>query len=423
MGDVDGEASLRDPDAALADVLAGAAPRRAAEAVPLADAAGRVLAEDARARGDVPRDDNSAMDGWVAHSADLPGTLPMAGVSRAGVPLGGSLGAGRAARITTGGVLPASAEAADLTIVPVERVIGDGPVTTPDGVTVIRLPAAAPGAHVRRAGTDLRDGDLVLGAGTRLGAFETGVLAGAGVGRPAVWPRPRVTIVSTGDELVGADTEALAPGQVRDSNSPLLAALLAAAGADVRILARAPDRPADLRALLAAGLDGGATDVLVTTGGVSVGGHDLVKDALAELDVERVFWRVALKPGKPLWFGRHGSGARVVGLPGNPVAVAVCGWLFVVPLIAALSGDPHPRPRSSTARLTGPLDAPDGRTEAVRVRLATDADAVLWATPTDRRQDSYVLSSLRGTDALAMLPPGARLAAGDRCEVRHVRRA
>jgi molybdopterin molybdotransferase len=275
----------------------------------------------------------------------------------------------------------------------------------------VRLPAAPPGAHVRRAGTDLRAGDRVAAAGSLIGPVDVGLLAGAGAATVSVHRRPRVAVVSTGDELVDVDRRP-ARGQVRDSNGPLVGALARVGGARADLLERAGDRDADLASRLEAAL---AAEIVVTTGGVSVGGYDRVRDVLASLGVEEVFWRIALKPGKPLWFGRRG-GTRVLGLPGNPVSAAVCGWLFLVPLCRALSGRSEPRLRRVTARLVEPRTGPSGRTEAVRARLSTDGDGVLWAAPTDRRQASYVTSSLRGGEALVMVGGGAAVTAGAPCD-------
>lgn len=389
---------LRSIDDARADVVSSCAPLPA-DPVAVDDAAGRVLAEDLRAAADVPRFDNSAMDGFAVRSDASSGPLRVVGESRAGAPAGVALGRDEAIRISTGAAMPAGADA----VAPVEQVVER------DGVVTLAQPVA-PGQHVRRAGEDLRAGAVALAAGTRLGAGELSVAVGAGAGALACARRPRVAILCTGDELRPPGSE-LAPGEIHNSNAPMLAALAAAEGA----AAIAGDVVRDAREATEAALAGALerADVVVLSGGVSVGPHDHVKAALAALGVEQRFWRVDLQPGKPTWFGARGR-QLVFGLPGNPVSSFVTFVLFARPALRALQGAP-PLPPRLPALLA--VDVPRrGRTQALRVRLDAP-DGTLRATPTGA-QGSHVTASLLGADALAFVAAGDGVAAaGERVPI------
>ena len=380
------------------------------EPVPLELAAGRVTAADARSSEDVPGFDNSAMDGFAVRSADLTGasaqapvSLAIAGESRAGAPSDRELAPGEAIAISTGGMLPVGADA----VVRVED------TEAHDGTVAVRV-VARPGANVRRAGEDIRDGDVVLAAGTVLGAAELGVLASIGVAAPECRRAPAVSVLCTGDELRGSD-EALGPGEIRNSNALTLPALAREAGAEVTSVARVGDDPALTRERLASAL---AADVTVISGGVSVGEHDHVKDALADLGVERVFWGVALRPGKPTFFGVH-EGGLVFGLPGNPVSAMVTFLLFARPALLAMQGADPERLRV-IATLAAPLPRLASRDQAVRCRIEV-AEQGWMAVPTGQ-QGSHVLTSMLGADGLAAVEAGdGELDAGSRVEVELVR--
>ena len=293
-----------------------------AEAVPLQAAAGRVTARAAEALVDLPPFQSSAMDGFAVRSADVPGRLAIVARTAAGRPAGRALAAGEAIEISTGGVVPEGADA----VVPVEYVVQHD-----NSVEVAEV--VSRGAHVRPRGGDVAAGDVVVPAGVRLGAAQLGALAAAGVAEVSCARRPRVAILATGSELVRPGAP-LAPGQIYESNGLMLAAALAAAGADIETLPPVADDESAHRAALERGL---AADLLVTSGGVSVGPHDLVRRIEAELGVEEVFWRVAIKPGKPVSFGVRGA-TLVFGLPGNPVSSLVGCELFVKPALRALQG-------------------------------------------------------------------------------------
>jgi len=376
-------------DEARAKILA-AVPPPVAEEVALAEAHGRILAEEVAAAHDVPPFANSAMDGFAVRGTGPAFTV--IGESRAGAPFVEIVGPGEAVRISTGAVLPEGAEA----VVPVERVTNGLHVS--GFATHIEIEGAiAVGDHIRHAGEDLRAGGVVLPPGTRLSPAALGLAAGAGRATLRVARRPRVAIVATGDELV-APGQPLGPGQIHDSNALALAALVSEAGAVVVASLRARDDRADTTSVLREALDG--ADLVLVSGGVSVGPHDHVKPALAELGVQERFWRVALRPGKPTWFGtRHAT--MVIGLPGNPVSALVTFVLFARPALTALQGGvPAPRRR---VRLAHAVSRRSERDEALRVRL--DADG--RAAATGPRQGSHVLSSMLDADGLAIVPRGA----------------
>jgi molybdopterin molybdotransferase len=382
-------------DEARERVLAAAAPL-GAEAVAVQAALDRVLAEDVAAEGAVPAFANSAMDGFAVRSGPAGRALRVVGEARAGAPATTAVAEGEAIRISTGAVLPAGADA----VLEVER------VGVSDGIVELRADVRA-GRNVRPAGDDLQAGQVVLRAGTRLGPAELGVAVAAGRGTVRCSRRPTVAIVATGDELQ-APGEPLDPGHLHDSNGVTLGALALRAGAEVVVATRAADTPQATRAALAAALD--AADVVVLSGGVSVGPHDHVKGALDALGVAESFWRVALRPGKPTWFGTRGA-VLVFGLPGNPVSSMVTFLLFARPALARLQGAAAPPPRLR-ARLAVPLPRHRDRDECVRVRLQDGR-----ARPTGP-QGSHQLSSMLGAQGLAVVPRGeGQLEAGAVVEV------
>jgi molybdopterin molybdotransferase len=353
--------------------------------VPVADALGLRLAEDVAAAHDVPAFANSAMDGFALRAADAGTRLRLVGESRAGTPFRGTVGTGEAVRISTGAALPDGAEG----VLQLERV-------EVDGDHIVLGDAVAPGRNVRDAGSDLRGGTRVLASGIALGPAELGVAIGAGRMNLHVVPRPRVAVVSTGDELVEPGTP-LAPGQIHDSNSVTLAALASRSGAEVVGRGHAVDDLEATRTVIAQALD--EADLLVLAGGVSVGAHDHVKQALTDLGVREILWRVALRPGKPTWMGER-NGKIVLGLPGNPVSAYVTFLLFARPALAALAGGDPTVPRGS-APLGVAVARHLDRDELVRVHRAPDGTVA----PTGP-QGSHVLSSLLGADGLAIIPRG-----------------
>jgi len=367
------------------------------EELAVADALDRVLAEEVTAAHDVPPFANSAMDGFALRAADAAsGRLRIAGESRAGAPAERPVGEGEAIRISTGAVMPDGADA----VVPVERTQeADEELTIEGDVTA--------GDHVRGAGEDLRADEVVLERGTRLDPGALGIAVAAGRATLRCARRPRVSIVATGDELVDAG-EPLGPGQIHDSNALTLAALARRDGAVVVGTRRASDDPQATRAALAAALD--EADVVLVSGGVSVGPHDHVKPALTELGVEERFWRVALRPGKPTWFGVRDR-TLVLGLPGNPVSAMVTFVLFARPALLGLQGAPPPRRRWAPLGVDRPRH-PD-RVEMIRVWLDQRGHAV----PTGG-QGSHQLSSMAGAHGLALIPRGeGRVEAGTLVEI------
>jgi molybdopterin molybdotransferase len=401
-----------------------------AEQVRLADALGRVLAEDVTSADAVPGFDNSAMDGFAVRSQDLadaapgsPLTLRIVGESSAGHPADEAVGPGEAIRISTGAMLPDGADA----IVRVEDAQGFDPLAAaaagPEPTELVTEVSPEPGRDIRRAGEDIRPGDSVLSAGTAIGAAELGVLASVGRGRVSAARRPTLAMVSTGDELLGPEEE-MRPGGVRNTNAWALPALARAAGAEVVSVGAAGDDADATRRAVDGALE---ADVAVICGGVSVGPHDHVRPALDELGAEQRFWGVALRPGRPTWFGVHGGGpaeggALVFGLPGNPVSAIVTFLLFVRPALRTLSGEDPGRDRA-TAILDSAYEKGPGRTHAVRVSLRLGDDG--WhAELTRAAQGSHVLTSMLGADALAVIPAAQEsVPAGERVEVELLPRA
>lgn len=386
---------------ALARVLARALPL-ASEAVPVAEAAGRVLAEDVVAAIDLPPFPSSAMDGFAVRAGDLPGRLPVVFRIAAGVPATRALEAGEAMEISTGGQVPEGATA----VVPIET------VAQQDNTIAVEEPVAE-GAHIRSVGGDVHAGDLVLAAGTRLGAAQVGALAAVGAAVVACARRPTVVVLSTGTELC-APGEPLGSGQIYESNGPMLAAAFEAAGALVERIGPVADDEGQHRRALERGL---RADVLVSSGGVSVGPHDLVRRLLAELGVEEDFWGVSVRPGKPLAFGARGR-TLVFGLPGNPVSALVSVELFVRPALLALQGAADPGPYFELARVAAPLRRNPVRDSLLRARTLRDGDETVLEPLTG--QESHMIARAAGADALAFVPAGeGELAAGE--PVRYVR--
>lgn len=382
-GDSAAVLSIHDASARIQAAIA----RLPAEPVALRAADGRILAEPIVAGRPLPGFANSAMDGFAVRAADLPGTLPVVGAVAAGARAPAELAPGTAVRIMTGAPVPAGAD----TIVMFEDA-----TTAGDRVT---LPAARRGDHVRAIGEDVALGELVVGAGVALGPGELTVAAALGFATVVVARRPRVAILSTGDELVAIDA-APAPGQLVDSSSYGLAAAVRAAGGEARYLGVVAD---DRAATIAAIAEALTADVVVTTGGVSAGDHDHVRDALAAAGVTLDFWKVAMKPGKPFAFGRAGATA-VFALPGNPVSSFTAFELFVRPALLAMQGAARTtRPRAPVVLLEG-YRKPVGRAHVVRAAIARDG-ARLIATP-HAKQGSAMQSSLVGCDALIEIAAG-----------------
>jgi molybdopterin molybdotransferase len=359
------------------------------EPVALERAAGRVLAEAARSRVDLPPFPSSAMDGFAVRAADTPGVLRKAAVSAAaGSPAGRALEAGEAVPIATGGVVPEGADA----VVPIEYVVhNDNTIRLSEAVTT--------GAHVRPRGGDARTGDVVVGAGRELGPAQLGALAAAGVAEVVCSVRPRAAVVVTGSEL-RPPGEPLDRGQIYEANGVMLAAQLESAGALVSMVQTVEDDPGAHRAALQSALEG---DLVLSSGGVSVGPHDLVRTVAMDLGVEEVFWRVAVKPGKPLWFGVRGR-TLVLALPGNPVSSLVGFELFVRPALRALQGASDPGPSFGVGRLARSVKRNRARDEFVRARRQPDDDAV-ELEPLEG-QESHMIARAALADALVHVPRG-----------------
>ena len=359
-----------------------------AETVALEEAAGRVLAEAARALVDLPRFPSSAMDGFAVRSFDTPGTLPVVDRIAAGRPTARVLEAGQAMGIATGGVVPEGADA----VVPIEL------VTERNGTVVV--PQRAPkGVNVRARGGDVEEGGVVLGAGTVLSPSRLAALAAAGVAEPRCAKQPRVAIVTTGTELRRPGEE-LEDGEIYESNGFMLGAQLTAAGAIVERYASIADDEAAHRDVLEQAL---AADMVVTSGGVSVGPHDLVRGTLAELGVEEVFWGVAMRPGKPISFGLRDD-TLVFGLPGNPVSSLVGALLFVVPALRALQGVADPAPRFRTGVLGAPARRRPSRDDYQRATAVWDGGDVVLDPVAG--QESHMIVRAAAADALVHVPRG-----------------
>jgi molybdopterin molybdotransferase len=368
-----------------------------AEQVALTEALGRVLAEDVVARRTQPPFAASAMDGYAVRADDVvsvPVRLRVIGAVPAGQSYDGRIGPGEAVRIFTGAPIPADADAI---------IIQED--TEASGDTVLVKEAGVPGRHIRPAGLDFREGTIGLEAGTRLNAREIGLAAA--MNRPflSVRRRPRVAILPTGDEIV-MPGDPVGPNQIVSSNGIALAAFVQAIGAEPVLLEIAPDDAQAVRDI-AAGARG--VDMLLTTGGASVGEHDLVKGALEADGMVLDFWKIAMRPGKPLMVGDW-RGTPMIGLPGNPVSALVCAHLFVKPAVQRLSGLRPDERRPAAARLGGPLPANDRRQDYLRAKLARGNDGEVEATPFEK-QDSSMMSLLAKADCLVVRPPLAPPAA------------
>lgn len=417
-------------DEALTVVLAAGRPSAArpfdAERVALGEALGRVLADEVRAGWDVPPWPNAAMDGYAVRSADAAGAradapvrLRVVGEAPAGGGWDGTLGVGEAVRIATGAPVPAGADA----VVRVEDTsVAESVVLVHDDRDARTNSAGVSRRNIRPAGEDLRAGAIAVGAGTAVTPSVIGLLAAAGAAHVEAVRRPRVAIVASGDELIGLDdlAHARAGEGIVNSNAPMLAALVRAAGGEPIALDIARDTADAVRAQITAALDTGC-DVVLTTGGVSVGPRDLVRPAVEALGGTIRFWRVRMRPGGPLAFGTlpavpraPASEVRVpwFGLPGNPVSTAVTFTVFVRPLLRALAGDVRPFRRVLRASLAEALRTPAPLTHFLRATLATDVDGGLVARLTGP-QGSGLLSSVAVADALIVVPAGVQeLAAG-----------
>lgn len=391
-------------DDALDAVLANVQPLEL-EQVPLDAALGRYLGEAVTTTIDLPPFTNSAMDGFAVRHGDTPGRLQIIGESAAGTPFTGVLGPGQAVVISTGAVLPDGADA----VVPIEWVNLDSTSSLGGRVEAIEVPrAVADDYSVRHAGSDVRRGAEVLPAGIRIGPGQVGAAASLGVGSLRCGALPRVAVLTTGSELRAPGSE-LGLGEIYDSNGPLLRAALRTAGAQATLIPSAADTRAAHRAAIEQAL---GFDVVLSTGGVSVGGHDLVREIERELGVEEIFWRIAMKPGKPLSFGVRSRTVRprtlFFGLPGNPVSVLVCFELFVRPALLAMQGANDPRPPFSRAVLAVSVDRNSEREELIRVRRHPDGTLEPL-----RGQQSHQLAFSARSDGLARIPAGdGTLAAG-----------
>ncbi|MGD0641020.1 MAG: gephyrin-like molybdotransferase Glp [Roseiarcus sp.] len=394
-------------DEALARVLASAGEPLSEESVALGEALGRTLAREARALRTQPPFANSAMDGYAVRAADAaiaPVRLQVIGESAAGHAFAGSVAAGEAVRIFTGAPMPAGADAVALQE-DAQR----------EGAAVTLQTGVASGENVRPRGFDFAEGEAALAAGRRLTPRDIALAAAANHPSLVVRRRPRVAILATGDELV-APGSALGPAQIVASNNFAVAGVVVAAGGEPIDLGIAVDDRSALALSLAAARDAKA-DVLVTLGGASVGDYDLVQRALTEAGMELGFWRIAMRPGKPLIHGRIGA-TSVLGLPGNPVSSTVCALLFLRPLLRALVGDPEAgADPSEPARLAVELPANGARQEYMRATLTRDADGVFFAGALPR-QDSSLVKALARAEALIVRAPHAPPAeAGAPCRI------
>jgi molybdopterin molybdotransferase len=374
-----------------------------AEIVALANAWNRVTAEPVAARLTQPPADVSAMDGYALRAADgaLHASLTVIGAAPAGHPFDGAVGPGQTVRLFTGSVVPAGADAILLQ-----------EDTTRDGDTIRVNEAVIANRHIRRAGQDFAKGDVVIPTGRRITARDVGLAAAANHPWLSVHRRPRVAILATGDEIA-MPGEPIPTGGIVSSNSHALAALVRAAGGDPIVLPVAPDE----REAIAAVADSiVGMDMLVTTGGASVGDHDLVIEALQARGMALDFWQIAMRPGKPLLFGRLGT-TPVLGLPGNPVSAMVCAILFLLPALSRLTGLPAAPPPVTAAILGAPLKANDHRADHLRATIAAGPGGQLVVSAFEV-QDSAMLRRLAHADALILRAPHApALPAGAPVEV------
>ena len=401
-------AGLLPVDDALALLLADARPLEC-ENVAISGADGRVLAEPVSALRTQPPFDASAMDGYAVRAADIasvPATLSVIGEAAAGSRFAGTVGQGEAVRIFTGAPLP---EGADTVLLQ-----EDTRPAEPGAIEATE--ATARGRHVRKAGLDFHEGEPLLPAGRRLDPFALSLAAAANYAILSVVRRPRVAILATGSELV-APGQPAGPDQIVASNGYGIAAMARSAGAEVHDLGIVPDDPEAMASRIEEALRS-QVDIIVTLGGASVGDHDLVRPVLEGMGMRLDFWKIAMRPGKPLMFGRL-NGARVLGLPGNPVSSLVCALVFLRPLVERLAGGPGLQ-NLQTAVLGSAMNANDHRQDYVRAR-ATRVDDHLVATPFER-QDSSMLRTMAEADVLIVRAPNAPAAApGDPCSVLRLR--
>lgn len=376
-------------ETALERVLAGCKPV-GPETLPLPQSLGRVLAEDLAARVAHPPVAVSAMDGYAMRAADLaalPATLILVGESAAGHPFTGTVGPGEAVRIFTGAAMP---DGADAVVMQEDTETSGSSVTIKGGKT----------DHIRRAGNDFAEGDVLIRAGTVMGPRQIGLAAAMNIPWVALRRRPRVAILSTGDEIA-MPGEPLGPASIVSSNGPALAAMVAALGCEPLQLGIAKDSRASMEAMLEAAH---GADMLVTSGGVSVGDYDIVQDVMKDKGLALDFWKIAIRPGKPLMHGSM-AGIPVLGLPGNPVSALVCAYVFLVPMLRALQGLPN-KAREVPAILGAAMKANGERQDYQRAKLERRADGTLVAIPFTK-QDSAVLSGLASAGCLLIRPPNA----------------
>lgn len=394
---------MRTPAEAVREILARIESRAEVEAAPLAQACGRVLARDVASDVDLPPFEKSAMDGFAVRSADFAGRerpvrLRRIGEARAGAPFAGQVGAGECAEIATGSELPRGADA----VVMVEKSRAEA-----DRIALDDDPRA--GQNVCHRGEDLRTGEIVLRSGRRLGPVEASVLAAVGCEPVPVFAQPRLALFATGDELL-PPTAKPGAGQIREGNTFYLAARARAAGARVANAGVAPDDERALEQAFRAAFD--ASDAVMTTGGVSMGRYDLVAGVLERCGVEPVFHKVAIKPGKPVWFGMRGR-VPVFALPGNPVSCLVGFEVFVRPALAKMEGAlDEVEPRLRRGRWTGGPTAANRREQHLPVRVVPGEDGVDRLEPVKWRSSADIVGLTRA-DGLAVVASGGVLAPGD----------
>lgn len=393
----------------IADALAAmlpAFPVLGTETVRVPEAAGRYLAEDVLAPLDSPAFDNSAMDGYAVRSEDVKGattdtpiSLQVLDESRAGGKTPSALRPGSACRIFTGATMPVGADAV---------VIQEDTMRQGDSVSV--LEASWTGRHVRKQGSDVRCGDTLVARGDRMGPGEIGLLASQNVTDVEVYRRPRVALLSTGDELLTLG-KTLAPGKIINSNVYVLTEMVRSVGAIPEPLPAASDDVPEIEAALRQAL---RSDVVVTMGGVSVGAYDLVHAALKRVGVSQEFWKVRIKPGKPLTFAQH-EGTPLIGLPGNPISAMITFEVLVAPCLRQMLGDPMPHPQPVTARLTHAYARRPGRVEIARGVATKTAEGI--EVTLKKLQGSGSLPSFVGVNALVILPSDrGELQAGETVE-------
>lgn len=397
-------------DEAMRRLLEAAVPVTESETLPLAECDGRVLSADLIARLTQPPFDASAMDGYALRSADaaaIGSVLTVIGQAAAGHAFTGTVGEGQAVRIFTGAPVPQGADT--ILIQEDAEVLEGGKIRTAFDVTA--------GRHIRPRGQDFTEGEAALTAGRELGFTDLTLAAAMNHAALTVYRRPRIAILATGDELLPPGS-APRPAQIIASNTFGVAALARQAGAEVLDLGIIADDDRLIRATIGKAV-AAKVDVLVTLGGASVGDHDLVQAALKAEGMQLDFWRIAMRPGKPLMVGSIGA-MQVLGLPGNPVASLVCGLLFLEPLLRSIARR-APLQRTATARTATPLKANDHRQDYLRARFSTDENGLLVAQA-HAKQDSSMMKILAHSDGLIVRPPNApAAAAGTECPVIRLR--